>query len=1204
MIHVRLFGVFLATDDNSRELLFPTNKVRALFAYLLLQRGEWVARQELAALLWTELGEEAAQKNLRNTLSRLRESLGDPAWLLATRQSIQLCPAAEMLWLDVAQFDHLWARLQHNPERNERWQVLEEAAEHYRGDFLRSLTLRDSELFESWRRQKQEEYHSKAIACLEQLADHALASNDFSVAISYARRQLALEPWREKAHRQLMLAWLSTGDTNAALAQFELCRKQVRAELHSEPEAETLALYQRIHTARQAPIPSTVDNSTVDESASATLQAAALSSVTGAVPSAHRPRHNLPSPLSPFVGREQEVMALHNAIRTATYRLHVLTGMGGIGKSRLALQIAAQQLDHFTDGVYFVSLAELTSVSDLIPAIARRLALPMQDHQPLLAQLSAALQNRHLLLLLDNAEHLLGEDAAHKQTFAKLLLQLLQECPRLVLLVTSRIRLNLRVENLFQLDGLSFPDRSLPVDAINALNSQDLLQFEAIQLFVEQTQRVDKRFKLADNAKWIVQICQQLHGLPLGIELAAAQLAESESATVAAALARNLGNLQVDYADLPARHQSLRAIFEYSWQRLSPEQQTVLACCALFQGGFYSEDLPLLLPNQAPSALTPLLEHSLLYQQADGRYHFHPLVQQCASEHLPILGIDQSALERQHSAAFLSQLGLLAPLFDGEELSSALATTERHWENFHAAWHNALRHNLLDSLERALDSFFASYFHRRFHEAGAALWAHSYAMLGELSADPHGVENAQQERIIIKLQLKQARHLFASDDLDKAIDLLNLLLRKELEPDHEMEAYVLRYWCDHHVDEVGRQRAAQIYSRLTQPRLQAEYWRCLAAQQTNDGNFAHAYRSSAQSIALYQSCRDLAGQIMAYHTHAIVATHQGNFQQARSHLESAMRLAEQRHDRWAKGFLHEILGIVSSRLGDHSAAITSFSFELHLSQQSGQRTLEQMMLMNLAVEESILGQYEIARSRYEGILGLSATEPNAERIECITRINLALLLHTIGDQESALAQNERALYLVRELQLPSYEGYALTNLGHILSELGRWQQAEEAYQAALALRQQHDETVLQLETCAGLARLALTRGDLSAAQDWIAPILDHLQSQTLDGCEEPLRIYLTCYHVLKALQDQRTDPFAQQMYGHLHERAQRISDRELQRSFLEKVPYHREILRAGNILAIFNGRGWAESDLFSIDRAVSRLPSAPNELPRFIEKLQ
>jgi len=277
MIKLYLFGGFRAEDQQATTLPFATNKARALLAYLAAAPGHPHARRRLADLLWPTTTEAIALRNLRTTLARLRDSLGDPPWLVANRQEVQLAAEPHQLWSDVNAFDQIWAHLDNGhgvveqPQKRGQLRVealpaidgddwtrsrlnwITEAATLYQGEFLAGFFWQEETegAFWQWRRQKQEEYHSKALTLFHQLANQALADQAYNVAATYARRQLALEPWRELAHRQLMLALAGAGDYSAALAQYAICRQTVADELRMAPEAATTALFQRLQAERQ-----------------------------------------------------------------------------------------------------------------------------------------------------------------------------------------------------------------------------------------------------------------------------------------------------------------------------------------------------------------------------------------------------------------------------------------------------------------------------------------------------------------------------------------------------------------------------------------------------------------------------------------------------------------------------------------------------------------------------------------------------------------------------------------------------------------------------------------------------------------------------------------------------------------------------------------------------------------------------------------
>lgn len=1168
MIKFYLFGGCRAETQAGESIAFATAKARALLAYLAMRPGHWHSRQALADLLWPTATEAVALSNLRNTLVRLRKSLDNPDWIQATRQGIQLTCEPHQLWTDATTFDYLWEHLNtpdpiHGLIAPDEWEPycarwLAEAVALYQGEFLAGLFWKeeDDSPFWQWRRQTQETYHAKVISLLDQLVAYQIGANDYHGAAEHARRQLALEPWREQAHRQLMIALARTGDYTGALAQYENCRQIIHTELRLAPEPETEALLQQLQAERQSrterksaialaqPVSMLASNDTTQG------ELLHLRTVT-------QTPNNLPAQLSPFVGRTTEVEQLHAALCAGSYRLHVIVGPGGMGKSRLALHVAALQLDYFVDGVFFTPLAETPIVDDVLPAIARSLILPIHDELPLRQQLVAHLAERHLLLVLDNVEHLLAEGAHDEGRFVALLLDLLQHAPMLAIIVTSRRQLHLRTENLFLLDGLAYPTENR---LTATTDPEELLHYDAIQLFVEQAQRVKKDFVWADEAIPIVQICQTLQGMPLGIELAAANVPQHDCTMILAKLTDNLAQIQSNFQDAPTRHRSLSAVFAYSWALLSPAQQRLLAHCAIFQGGFTWDDLRALVADGVVADLQVLVDHCLL-QQNDGRYNFHPLVQQYASERQVEWQIDTAALAARHSHYFLEKINQQRAAFYSLALPTALAAVAQDWANIHAAWQWAVQAGRLSWLDRALDTLCAAYYFRRHHEEGLHLWRDTAVALERQLETCLHVERLVWPRLAARLQIKQARHLSALQHIEEAVACVApLLTQSALEQEIEFELLLIQSRVDRQVPEENSRRLIHLKDWIENPRLLGEYWLLIAFQQKELGDVLAAYNAGTKSLPYYQAINDYAGQVASHRSLAITCLHLGNLGEAQQLLETAMQWATQRQDLASEVGLLEILGIVYSRIGDHGMAMHAFTSAQHFYQQVGRQTTAQSIAMNLALECAFLGDYAAARRHYELLLKQLTGLPQSDRSICYTKLNLGLLLHTIGEQAAALTITEAALSLARTLQLPYLEGYALNNLGHIFCSMEKYAEAATAYQAALALREQLEETFLALETRAGLARLAFTVGDLSLAQEWINPILAHLENGTLDGVEEPFRVYLTCYLVLHAAGDSRAEPLVRQMQKELQTQADRITDPTLRSSFLTQVPYHREIM--------------------------------------------
>ncbi|MCA9918506.1 MAG: tetratricopeptide repeat protein, partial [Anaerolineales bacterium] len=579
--HLTLLGQPRVQLGDAPILDFAAEKWLALLAYLALT-GDSYARPQLEALLWGDSPAENAQTSLRTAVYNINKRL--PHTLQTSRKLVWFGPERPFT-LDVQQFRDL---IQQGDADS-----LAAAVALYRGDLLAGLTLGDAPEFELWLLQERERLRLQALTALEQLIGHCQRAGQLDEAISYSRRLLEIEPWRESVHRQLMRLLARSGDSSAALRQYQQCRDMLAAELGVDPMPETEALYQRIVALRQRP-----------------------------------PAR--PLPMTPrLVGREAELAQLAAQLADPTCRLVAITGMGGMGKTSLALALAAGQQRRFLDGVCFVRLADLASDVLLDTAVAEALDLAIPPGAAPRQFLGQTLASRELLLVLDDAEHLLTAVTDLAQS-------LLAAAPELKIVLTSREAPRLRTAWVLPLAGL-------PLDDAPSTSSG------AVELFTQLARRVQPQFELAAWRPHVVALCRLLQGSPLGIELAAAQLDVIDCAALAQQVETAANELAVDFADMPPRHRSLRALFDHSWRQLAPAEQVALARLALFRGGFTAVSAAAL--DVPAPILRTLLAKSLLHG-ADGRFTLHALIRQFALARLD----EPEAASAQHARHFSQQL--------------------------------------------------------------------------------------------------------------------------------------------------------------------------------------------------------------------------------------------------------------------------------------------------------------------------------------------------------------------------------------------------------------------------------------------------------------------------------------------------------------------------------------------------------------------
>jgi len=399
--------------------------------------------------------------------------------------------------------------------------------------------------------------------------------------------------------------------------------------------------------------------------------------------------HNLPMNLTNFVGRKHEIADVSRLLKEEKTRLVTIVAQGGTGKSRLALEVARQNLDTFTDGVYFVELAPLSEPESIIQAMidATRCPFVPDEKRSRLQQLVEYLGDKHMLLVLDNYEHLMG--GAHFVT------DILNATGKIHILVTSRQRLRQSNERLIELKAMSYPDRLTPEDA---------LEYDAFQLFMQSARRIQADFELTQaNLENITRICQGVQGLPLGIVLAASWLHMLSTEEIVAEMKKDFDFLESDLDDLPERQRSMRQVFEYSWQLMTEKEQQVLMALSVFRGGF-TRDAASEVCQAGLRDLMGLMNKSLIQRDTEsGRYSIHELLRQYAAEHLQQSG-RADAIQDAHKVFFAKWMKAREGEITYKRQLAALDDIETDFENVRVAWEHSVQQKDYESLDLILEA--------------------------------------------------------------------------------------------------------------------------------------------------------------------------------------------------------------------------------------------------------------------------------------------------------------------------------------------------------------------------------------------------------------------------------------------------------------------------------------------------------------------
>jgi serine/threonine protein kinase len=442
-------------------------------------------------------------------------------------------------------------------------------------------------------------------------------------------------------------------------------------------------------------------------------------------------KHNLPAQTTPFVGREHELEALTKLLHDPKTHLITIAASGGMGKTRLALEAAEQHLagarhalppQEFSDGVFFVDLAPLSEASGIPQAIAEAVAYQfVQDGREPKHQIVDFLREKHLLLLMDNYEHLLAG--------VSLVSDMLHAAPHVKVLVTSRERLNLNGETVFTLSGMDFPEWETP---------QDALEYSAVKLFMQSARRLRPDFQLeVDDLRYVARICRMVDGTPLGIVLAAAWVEMLSLPEIAREISQNLDFLEGETRDVPERHRSLRAVFDYSWNLLRDEERALFAKLSVFQGDFTREAAQAA-ADASLRGLMNLMNKSLIRRDAEsGRYELHPLLRQYAAEHLNKSSEEAHAAHDRHCSSYMAFLAQYERMFAREgKQKEALRGIKLEFTNARAAWRWAVEHGHFEEIAQSYDGFSSYFILQALDHEGAELFRWSANMLRTSTLPP------------------------------------------------------------------------------------------------------------------------------------------------------------------------------------------------------------------------------------------------------------------------------------------------------------------------------------------------------------------------------------------------------------------------------------------------------------------------------------
>ena len=570
-LRIWLLGGFRVSvgSRSIREEEWHLRKAKSLIKVLALSLGHRLHREQVMELLWPDLHQEAALNNFHYALHVARRTL-EPAALAGSAaaasrnlrlrgEQLTLCPDSP-LWVDVEALEEAAATARYTSMEPGAHQA---AIDLYAGELL------PEDRYEPWVEERRLQLRELYLSLLLELASLLEERGEFEEAIGALGRAVAEELTHEGAHVGLMRLYALLGRRREALRQYEGLREALFKDSGREPEAATTHLQQEIW-AGTFPHP---------DSPPAGLPAKEEGVEEAGYSAGGPPRrkHNLPLARTSFIGRERESLEVKRLL--AMTRLLTLTGAGGCGKTRLALEVARELVGAYPDGVWLVELASFSDPTLTAQAVAQALAVREQPNRPILETLKDTLHSRKMLLVMDNCEHLV-------EAAARLVDALLGSCPRLRILATSRETLNSAGEVNWVVPSLSVPDFCQE----EAYTPQKLEVYESLRLFVERARQRDPSFVVSvRNAQAVAQVCRRLEGIPLAIELAAARMGVFSAQQLSIRLEDSLKLLSKGERTAEPKHRSLRATLEWSHKLLSENEQILFRRLSVFAGGWTLE---------------------------------------------------------------------------------------------------------------------------------------------------------------------------------------------------------------------------------------------------------------------------------------------------------------------------------------------------------------------------------------------------------------------------------------------------------------------------------------------------------------------------------------------------------------------------------------------------------------------------------------
>ncbi len=930
-LELHSLGQFVILHNHEPITDLASSKAYALLVYLAIHRRP-LSRAYLAELFWPNREAKRSLANLRVILSSIRQQL--TPFVTITNQEVSF-NVDQNIWFDVYELENQMtqARAQwhktHTLTQEQVNQLIDIMA-LYTGSFLADFHVPDSPGFEKWVTEYRHHLEETIIDALDMIVNFHLRSGDYQSGIPFCKQLLQVNQLREETYRQLMLLYALSNNRGKAIEYYELCRQILQEQLGIEPNQKIIETYEQI----------------------------IHGSIKEAIP--EKQPKSLSSNLSNLIGRQKELEKIIREINDPDCRLLTLMGPGGIGKTRLALEIV-QIYPFFTDGIYFVPLYSLNALEHLPQTIAKEIHFTFKDKGNAKELLINHLSARNILLILDNYDHLIEEGTAF-------ISDLLAQTDSLKILITSRERLNLKQETVLEITPLDFPE--------NVDEAFD--EYSAIKLFVQKARVSQSDYvKPQMNRSAVLQICKTVAGNPLGIELAAAMTRYVSAREISKEIQRNLDFLASTRRDISGGHQSLRAVFEHSWKLLSGEEKNAFRRLSVFPGSF-SREAATKITGTSFSVLSALVDKSLVRRNGNGRFQMHQLLRQYAQEKLSVSD-EFPALKTKYCQFYSDFLGKREIRLTGSERLETLEEIKEEIENIRIAWRWMTELNLQNDAEKSL--------HSLWHFLEAQSWFTEALSLFHLAAEKF---NTAEELTILSGRLLRCQgwFQFKTGELSQAKSLLKSSLdianHYESKSDICFSLTLLGFFYN----SIGEPETAKDFckeSLIVAQEINNEWSKAVSLNVLGNiarrmGDYSEAKQLCQESLRIAERNGDHTAEAICLNDLGQLAFLMSDYENANKLCQQSLILSKSVSDQLGVAISYARLGMIAQAKGDFDTARNLYDQSLRQSKSIDDRVGIALSLNRLSAILCFQGEYQLANEYCQDALQLSRQMKNKRGI--------------------------------------------------------------------------------------------------------------------------------------------------------------------------------------------------------------------------------